>query len=274
MKVKELFLHLTEQTTVSNYEDSVINFLQSILPNTYLDSYTNLHCEIGQSNTLFVSHLDNYCETVKKVSHKFDNEFVLTDKTTILGADNKAGVSVLVSMIAKKIPGHYVFFRAEELGCVGSLDFKKNNYKGLMKYNKCIAFDRKGYSDIVYCQNDINTASLEFSNILSNEFSKFSNIKYKATEGGVTDSGSFKYLIPECINLSVGFFANHTVLEKQNLAFLQQLANTVCKIDWENLPTFRQVPNLMEIVQMEKTANDRRLEEIKSIEAELGFSLY
>lgn len=204
----------------------------------------------------------------------FEDDFVTSDKTTILGADNKAGVTVLVSMILKKIPGHYIFFRAEELGCVGSLDFKKNNYQDLVKYNKCIAFDRKGYSDLVYCQNDINTASLEFATALSNEFSTISDINYKAVEGGVTDSGSFKYLIPECINLSVGFFANHTVLEKQNLKFLQQVVNTAVKIDWENLPTFRQVPNLKEIIQIEKTANDRRLEEIKNIEAELGFSLY
>jgi hypothetical protein len=43
-------------------------------------------------------------------------------------------------------------------------------------------------------------------------------------------------IIPECTNLSVGYFNEHSTRESTNIKFLVSLAKTACKIDWETLP--------------------------------------
>ena len=55
----------------------------------------------------------------------------LSKRKTILGADDKAGMVILLYMIEKKIPGLYYFFIGEEVGCIGSNAFQCNgkNYK-------------------------------------------------------------------------------------------------------------------------------------------------
>ena len=278
LKILDIFVHLTRQTTVSNHETDLIVFLQSMLPLSYLDTYGNLHCEIGQSQVMFVSHLDNHCESVKSVTHIISDDFIQTDGKTILGADNKAGVALMLHMIFEKVEGHYVFFKAEELGCLGSIAYKNESFKKLVNYSYCIAFDRAGTNDLVYCQNDINTASKDFAKNLCNTLYKISDRKIEllpSDRGGITDSNTFKYLIPECVNISVGYFAQHTVFEKQNITYLKNLSDSVVKVDWQNLQTFRTIPNLRQILKEEHlNATLRRETEISEIEKELGFSLY
>lgn len=274
MQIRDIFIQLTKETTVPYHENSLIKFLQQLLPTSYLDSYNNLHCIIGEAKTLFVSHLDNYTTSVKKVNHVFENNFIKTDKTSVLGADDKAGVCVLLQMIFEKIPGHYIFFRAEEEGCIGSLEYKKFYYKQI-NYSHCVAFDRFGYNDIVICQNEINTASTNFATSLAINLKKTSKnfLNLKAANGGMTDSGVFKYVISECVNISCGYFYNHTLNEQQDIKFLQILSDAVCKIDWQNLSTFRKIPDLRQIIKEESLMNERKLQEIQQIESELGFSL-
>ena len=274
MKIRSLFLDLTHETTVPNSEDRLLSNLCNLLPGSYKDPFGNLHLEIPGDDTLFVCHVDNYCDSVQKVCHIFDGDHVKTDGRTILGADDKAGATILLTMISQQVPGHYVFFKAEEIGCLGSLDYKKNFYAQLIDYSKCVAFDRRGCSDLVYCQNNINCASLEFAYQLCHEMRQF-GMDYMPSEGNVTDSGSFKYLIPECVNLSVGYYNNHSFLEKQDLKFLEKLAYAACQMDWRKLKVHRQLPNLREIVKVERETIERKnREEILAIENELGFSLY
>ena len=50
-------------------------------------------------------------------------------------------------------------------------------------------------------------------------------MKYKKDEGGVyTDSAEFTDIIPECTNISVGYYKEHTVNETQDIQYNFQLA--------------------------------------------------
>lgn len=273
MTVKEIFISLTAKTTLPGSEGDIFEIIEQFTSLDY-DSYGNGYVKIGHSDTVFMSHLDNFCEKSSYVNHVFDNNFIRTDGTSILGADDKAGVSIMLYMISHQIPGLYCFFKAEELGCLGSNAFKVENYQMLDSYKKCISFDRKGYSDIVICQNNINTASTKFATELIEKFAE-GGINYNICEtGGITDSSIFKYLIPECINISVGYFLQHTFKEHIDIDFLNKLANQCLTIDWQNLSYYREIPSLNQMYLEISAKKLKELEEIRSIEKELGFSLY
>jgi hypothetical protein len=57
--------------------------------------------------------------------------------------------------------------------------------------------------------------------------------------GVYTDSAEFVHVIPECTNISVGYYKEHTHFEHQDIDHLVRLCIAVCKIDWEILPTKR-----------------------------------
>jgi di/tripeptidase len=273
MSIKEIFLNLTAKTTLSGYEQDIFKIIETIISTTLsYDSFGNGYLKIGQSDTIFMSHVDNFTESSKDVCHIFDGDFIKTDQTTILGADDKAGVSIMLHMINHQIPGLYCFFKAEEHGCLGSKAFKIEHFKMLHAFKKCVSFDRKGYSDIVICQNNINTASAMFALDLINKL----NLNYKIIEhGGSTDSSVFKYIIPECINISVGYFQQHSFRESVNITFLSKLADRCLNVDWQGLNIYREIPSLNQALLFEITAQKmKERKEILLIEAELGFSLY
>jgi len=192
----------------------------------------------SQSRSSFMCHLDTvgtYSEPVRRI---VDGDFIKTDGKTILGADDRAGITVLLYMIAHGIPGRYCFFFGEEKGCIGSgnsandLDFWKD-------IDRCISFDRAGYTDVITHQTMGRTASDNFAMALSRSLNSHGMAFRPNDEGMYTDSREFSGIIPECTNLSVGYFGAHTNYEKQDVVFLEQLCKAVVRVDWESLPVSR-----------------------------------
>jgi hypothetical protein len=189
---------------------------------------------------MFTCHLDTACSNFEKVVHIEYKDFIATNGNTILGADDKAGTTVLLYLIENEIPGLYYFFIGEEVGCIGSnnasvLDFSE--------YNRCISFDRRGYSSVITHQIYGRCCSDDFARNLANQLSKSGlNFKTDAT-GVVTDSASFMAKIPECTNISVGYHNEHTTKESQNIKFLEELCRVCVGVDWESLPTVRELRN-------------------------------
>ena len=67
-----------------------------------------------------------------------------------------------------------------------------------------------------------------------------SGLSYKKDDGGVyTDSAEFVDIIPECTNVSVGYYKEHTFDERQDIKHLADLAEACLRVDWESLPTER-----------------------------------
>ena len=122
MDFKDTFLKLTEHTTPYKTETDLEAFLLEKIPDLQRDVIGNYHKIIGESETLFTCHLDNYCKSKEKVNHvigvydysgeepKFTEQengnIIATDKTPVLGGDNKAGVTILLYLIEQQVPGH------------------------------------------------------------------------------------------------------------------------------------------------------------------------
>lgn len=240
--IKDRFLKLTSKTYPYGTEDDLVIDMQKrgIFPNLDKDPFGNYFYKIGESRTVFASHLDTACKEQNVVNHLISNQQVVTtDGKTILGADDKAGIAILLWLIENKVPGLYYFFIGEEVGCIGSGDLSKSRLiEG--EYDRIISFDRRGTNSVITHQRSYRCCSDEFADELAKQLNKTSNFFYKKDDSGVyTDSAEFTEQIPECTNISVGYMKEHTFMESQDLFHLGKLACAVLEVDWENLPIKR-----------------------------------
>ena len=109
--IKSTFLSLTTKTYPHGHEEEVLRFL----PELQKDQFGNYYKIIGKSQTMFTSHLDTADRQQKDVTVystilSDGDEMLVTDKSSILGADDKSGVTVMLYMMAHNIPGIYYFF--------------------------------------------------------------------------------------------------------------------------------------------------------------------
>jgi hypothetical protein len=234
MNIKNTFLNLTSRT----YPYGTEKLLVSFLPKGYFeDPHGNYYYKIGESKTAFTCHLDTATKQDVKVNHVIEGDLVKTDGNSILGADDKAGMTILLYMIEKKIPGLYCFFIGEEVGCIGSGKAALDDR--FLKYDRMISFDRRGTDSVITFQSSRRCCSNEFAEDLSKRLNKY-NLTMKPDDTGVyTDSAEFTDVISECTNISVGYYSEHTVRERQDLDHLHKLCIAVTNIDWESLPTKR-----------------------------------
>lgn len=237
MNIRDTFLELTSKTFPFGLEEEVIPPIYN--HEVTLDQYGNRFVRIGESKTLFTSHLDTACSRQSDVNHVINGDFIETDGSTILGADDKAGVTIMLYMIEHNIPGTYAFFIGEECGGVGSSDSSKDPI--WKEYDRCISFDRRAYSSVITHQGG-RCCSDQFAEALCQELRLAGNMFYFPDSTGLfTDSKNFVGSISECTNISVGYFHEHTHDERQNIFFLEKLCETVLKVRWETLPKCREI---------------------------------
>ena len=197
----------------------------------------------GTSRTLFVAHMD----TVHRVDGR--NTFVQDRKNKLLkaagdplGADDGAGVAMLVHLLKHGVPGLYVFTVGEEVGGVGASAFAQTNHKLLAnEIDRAIAFDRRGGTSVITHQSRGKCASDEFAEALSAKLNDANDaLLYMPDDTGVyTDTAEFTHLVPECTNISVGYDHEHSAHETLDLAHFEALAAGVLTFDWDTLPTTR-----------------------------------
>jgi hypothetical protein len=172
--IPELFLKLTSKTYPHGSEDIIANEMVRLgyLPKDLSkDTHGNYFYKIGESRTIFASHLDTVSSKHEDVKHVLDGETIRTDGTTTLGADDKAGVSIMIWMMKHKIPGTYYFFIGEEVGCIGSgLAAKYGEFKCV--YDRIISFDRRGTTSIITHQSWARCCSDEFADAFCAELNK------------------------------------------------------------------------------------------------------
>lgn len=253
----------------SDGELDFVNYLMSILPNPQMDAIGNIHVDLRNdltiNRTLFTAHTDTVHRssnstgiiTFGKKKNKKNKRLITNTNTKVnyydydaeknhiiasgdvLGADDASGIAILVAMIQANVSGYYIFFRGEERGGIGSSWLAKNNVKLLQQFDRAIAFDRAGYYDVIThqgftrCCSDIFGQSL--ADALSTDFHWF-----VPSDGGVyTDTAEFVEIIPECTNISVGYFLQHSTNEYQDMTFLEFLIDKAISVDWDGLPTDR-----------------------------------
>jgi hypothetical protein len=198
---------------------------------------------IGNSRTLFSAHLD----TVERNSGENTLQTYIDAKTghtfvkannSVLGADDAAGISIMVNMIDNGIAGHYHFYAMEEIGAVGSNWLVSNKPELYENIDRAIAFDRKGTSDVIAVQLGGDCCSNEFALALSDALCA-EGLYYEPSIGVFTDTANMVGLVPECTNLSCGYYNEHSSAECLDLTFLESLSEAALRINWEALPTKR-----------------------------------
>jgi hypothetical protein len=242
--IKSTFISLVTETYPHGYEEEVLKYLPSFLKK---DKHGNYYYIIGNSDTAFTSHLDTASRTKSKVNlREFEKDgqtFIKTDGSSILGADDKAGVTVLLYMIHNNVPGVYWFFIGEERGGIGSRDVAKDydSYPFMKDVKKIVSFDRRNYYSVITSQMGVSCCSNEFAQSLCDELNK-SGLKLTLDPTGVfTDSASFIDIIPECTNVSVGYFDEHRHTELQNITYLKSLCKAAVACDWNKLVVKRKI---------------------------------
>lgn len=150
-----------------------------------------------------------------------------------LGADCTVGVWLMINMIRAGVPGTYVFHRAEEIGGRGSAYIAGNTPARLDGLLYAIAFDRKGYDEIITHQAGGRCASNAFAASLAGILSP---LRLRASDGGTfTDTAHYTHLIPECTNLSVGYMHQHTPQETQSIPYALDLLDLLIRADFSTL---------------------------------------
>ncbi len=230
MKPDKLLLDLLEYTTPFGTEDSLYKYLPK---KCRKDKTGNMfYSENKKNDILFISHLDTCGTKREKINLNYNKHIIQTDKKTILGADDKAGIWLLLNLINKGVKADYLFTVGEERGGIGASDFIAEN--DIEKYKKVISFDRRKFSSVITSM---------FTTCCSDEFAlELSKaLNYEPDKTGVfTDSKLFTPYCSEISNISVGYQNEHTVNETLNFNFLQSyLLPKLLKVNWNSLPVFR-----------------------------------
>lgn len=251
--VRSTFLSMVRMTYPMGHEDEVLEFLPKDLEKDQFGNYYKIIA--GDETTMFTCHLDTADRKQSKVNllTKTENgeEYIFTDGLSILGADDKAGVTILLYLLAHNIPGIYYFFVGEERGGIGSRNVASvfNTVEHLQKVKKCISFDRRKTGSVITSQYGRVCCSNQFGEALCKELNKSGLNLSNDPTGVFTDSASFMDDIPECTNVSVGYNNEHTGREIQNMTYLEKLCKAVLKVNWKELPVVRKIGMNEELVK-------------------------
>ena len=220
------------------------------------DAYGNIKVDVGNPTTLFSCHTDT-CEQepgMRPEVLEFEGEIYTFDE--ILGADDGAGVLVLLHMIENEVPGRYVFHRAEEIGMRGARFSVANNnwHEGI---RLAVAFDRRGTHDVVIVQMGIQMLDGVRAGRMIDALGRYEGKKFHTAIGSYTDVAVYFDKIGSCMNISVGYDNEHTDQETLNLDYLDWLMGRVIDIDWDFISGARKPQTLGEAYAL-WDARDRR----------------
>ena len=228
---------------VSNFTAWLFEQLPAELKSfTHVDGAGNLHIDArgAGSRTLFIAHVDTvHKDTGVNLIKKTQTHWYANGAP--LGADDGAGCAMLMHLIHSGVKGYYIFSQGEECGGIGA-KFIASNYIDLLKqFDRAIAFDRRGIDSVISHQGMGRCASDTFCQALASALNEHNdNLMYSPDDTGVyTDTAEFTDDIPECTNISVGYYNEHGDRENLDIVHFAALAIAVAKLDWENLPTDR-----------------------------------
>jgi hypothetical protein len=206
------------------------------------DAAGNLHVDtrLNSSNrTLFVAHVDTVHRKEGPNKIKQTPTYWYADGAA-LGADDGAGVAMLMHLMHSGVPAYYIFTQGEECGGIGATHLAKHDAKLLSEFDRAIAFDRRGIDSVITHQGRGRCCSDAFADALSAALNEGDTLMYLPDNTGVyTDTAEFIEVIPECTNISVGYYSEHSDKESLDIIHFQALADRVALIDWDSLPTDR-----------------------------------
>ena len=202
----------------------------------HMDGRGNWRLRIGDdSKVIWSSHIDtvDWNEGAKRVILNHSTGVLhLSSKdvtSSCLGADCTTGVWIMREMALAKVPGLYIWHEGEEAGGLGSSWIAKNDKELLKTFDAAIAFDRKGFDNIITEQAGGQCCSNEFAKALALQL-PLTGFKPDPT-GTFTDTANYADYIPECTNLSVGYFGQHGKTETQNMIFAMMMRGAMIRFN-------------------------------------------
>ncbi|MDO9087997.1 MAG: M28 family peptidase [Anaerolineaceae bacterium] len=140
----------------------------------------------------------------------------------ILGADDRAGMAIIFNILKDLNENLFqgtlkvAFTVEEEQGQIGAKFIEKNFFEGV---DYAISLDRRNGSDVVNKSRFLNYGSEDYSNLFERASMNLWNDqhRYSSTEGGVSDLRVWSQMGIESVNLSIGFYNEHTDKEYLNL---------------------------------------------------------
>ena len=174
----------------------------------------------GSIPICLVAHLDTVFPFPPNIIY-YDKEQNVMWSPEGLGADDRAGVFAILKILQRNYLPHIIFTTNEELGCVGTFalisKYKKNPFNKL-KY--IIELGRQGKKDSVYYECD------------NEKFKKYIN-----NFGFIEKSGSFSDISVlgeawgiAAVNLSIGYYNEHSHIETLNIHEMFLTINKVCEM--------------------------------------------
>ena len=228
---------------VSDFTEWLFNALPAELKSfTSVDGAGNLHVDnrIAGSKTLFIAHVDTVHKEVGANKIRKTATHWYADGAP-LGADDGAGVAMLMHLIHADVKGYYIFSQGEECGGIGAKHIATHHTDLLAQFDRAIAFDRRGIDSVISHQGMGRCASDVFCEALANDLNAFDDtLMYSPDDTGVyTDTAEFTDIIPECTNISVGYYSEHGDQENLDIVHFEALSKAVLKVVWDSLPTDR-----------------------------------
>jgi hypothetical protein len=217
-------------------------FIDSV-PGMGKDGFGNRMITVGDSPTVcYSSHTDTvHLQPGKQPVRIGDDDIMtLTDGSLsdCLGADDGAGIWLMLEMIRAGRPGLYIFHRGEECGGLGSQWIAAKTPEIFDGVDYAIAFDRMGYDSVITHQGE-KTASETFAESFASEVGV--NGLYPDDTGLFTDTANYNHLVRECSNVSVGYHKQHGPNESLDLRFLIRMRDGLLNFDHGNLIVDREL---------------------------------
>lgn len=228
----------TEEGFITRYIDTI--------PGIYADAYGNRLLvrkgTPGSPRVMISCHTDSVHRMPGKQAVRVGRDgIVALGKRELLsnclGADDCAGIYAALRMIEAGVQATFVFHRDEESGGRGSAWLAANYGDWLRTFDVCLALDRRGTRDVIVSQSYGKCASDEFVEGLARELG--TGAGYRAADGIFTDSANYVGLIPECSNLSIGYYDEHSTRERLDLGYLGDVVERLIAVDWSRVPVVR-----------------------------------
>jgi hypothetical protein len=202
------------------------------------DAHGNYTKIVGKRpNIAFTAHTDTVHKSEGIQTVTIEDDVVTTMSGSCLGADCTTGLWLMLGMIDEGVEGVYVAHAAEEIGGVGSTALVADSPAWLNEIDAVISFDRFGRNSIITHQGGLRTASDIFATSLASALD-MPTLKADAY-GTYTDSMEYSGIVPECTNISVGYFDQHTAKESQDLEFADMLLEKLIEARWDLLAISR-----------------------------------
>ena len=223
-------------------ETGFVAWLAKRLPITAIDMAGNLHVDLRvhpHSRTLFVAHTDTITRGRGSNVVVKDGHLWKTNGKDTLGADDGAGVAVMCAMIKAQVPAYYIFTRGEEIGGHGSKYLADSWPDLLNEFDRAIAVDRRDVFSVITHQFAGRCCSSAFGEALADALNERGMLMMTDDTGVYTDTAEFMEMIPECTNLSAGYYHEHGATEILDTEYLQNLLTAMLTVPWDELPVER-----------------------------------